>query len=683
MRYKLFTAIFVMLACGALFPDSAYADEVQDKALVSAAQKGDIKEIKRLIDAGAKVDSTDFSKDQEGLQAIHYGAMFGNIKVVRIMLAAGAKVDAIDFKGMQPIHYAALNGSAELVKVLLAAGAKVDASDEYSEQPLHFAAEKNNTDVVKVLLAAGANLEAADINGMQPIFRAALADGADKGKILEVLKELLAAGAKVNPTDKYGNHLIQKAEKEGHIEVVNILTDASQTQIYQSLLQKVSGSDKSKIEESQRAWIKGRDTACKSGSKETDREKSHGRITESRAETLCIISYSKARTIELNDMMPRQKLIAGEVPHTHKDYILASDKQHEAGLWYYETKLKVGELTRFGDLVIRTVCGESKTNTSVEASIFMDTSTNVIEALIGVAVDLDRGKFYHSLNGVWQGGDPGGNGGINIKLERSWQCGIDSTAVLEPLLKKQYIDVNFGERPFIYEPPPGYKPFGNEPIWMIGAISDKGMHLSFDYMSFNIKGDKPSLTGRQEYPKLSSLSESDKKYKAIQYGLDIDCSTKMAKSRGGFKVDQKVGLDTIGGRLIESLCFLKKNNFDLPDIVANDKWEPMLSPSPLIKISEATNRRQYRNGYLLVKQKNDTSLGADVFGEQSKQLIIISAFNCIDKTMHVLIVVRYGDHGNVLGADYYNQNDNAPKLPQNKMRYETACAAMSTGNTVK
>jgi uncharacterized protein YecT (DUF1311 family) len=669
MRHRFYVGLLIMLSFGALFAYSAYADEVQDQALVSAAQKGMTEEIRRLLDAGAHVDSA----DKDGLQAIHYSAWSGNIKVVKLMLAAGAKVDAINYQGLQPIHYAALNGSAELVKVLLAAGAKVDASDRNGQQPLHLASSKSNIDAVKALVAAGANLEAEDITGRPPIYLAAADRDTDDPKTLEVVRVLLAAGAKANPTDRQGNHLIQNIEQKGRTEMVNRLTAAWLVQVYQTLLQKVSVSDRSKIEESQRAWIKESDAACRSDAKETDREK-HGSITKNHTETRCIISYSKARTIELNDMMP----LVGGVPHTHKDHLFHSDKERDTGLWYYETILKVGELTRTGDIEVRLVCGESKTHTSVEATIYMDTATAASEALVAVAVDLDRGKFYHSLNGEWQGGAPGSNDGINMKLGRSWQCGIYSTAILDTLLKKQYIDVNFGERPFIYKLPPGYKPFGSEPIWMFGGIGDKDMRLSFDYRSFNIKGDKPSFAARREDPELSTLSESDKKYKAIQYGLEIDCNTKMVQSRGGSKVDQKVGLDNVGGRLIESLCFLKKYNFDLPDIDANDEWEPMLSPSPLIKISEAINRRQYRNGYLLVKQRNDTSIGAEVLGEQSKQLVMISAFNCVDHTMHVLIVARYGDHGNVLGADYYHQNDSAPKLPQNKIRFETACAAMST-----
>lgn len=212
---------WIILGLLALVPYSAYADEAQDKALVSAASNGNLEEIKRLLAAGANVDSTDYSKDQEGLQAIHYAVNLGNIKEVNVLLAAGAKADAIDFNGRQPIHYAALNGNTELVKVLLAAGAKVDASDQYGKQPLHFAADKNKIEVVKLLIAAGANLEAGDQNGMQPIYRAALAGNT------EVVKLLIAAGAKADTTDKYGNHLIQDVEKKGHTEVGRILREAA------------------------------------------------------------------------------------------------------------------------------------------------------------------------------------------------------------------------------------------------------------------------------------------------------------------------------------------------------------------------------------------------------------------------------------------------------------------------
>lgn len=212
----------VWIFLGWLALDSYFvsADEVQDKALISAAQKGNVEEIKRQLKAGAKIDAIDSNKDDyEGLQVIHYAARSGNIQEVKFLLAAGAKVDAIDFHGRQPLHYAALNGSVDLVKALLIAGAQVNAVDEYEEAAIHLAAEQNKIEVVKLLIASGAGLEIADINGMSPLYRAALAGRA------EGVKVLLVAGAKANPTDRYGNHLTQMTEKYGHPEIAKILRE--------------------------------------------------------------------------------------------------------------------------------------------------------------------------------------------------------------------------------------------------------------------------------------------------------------------------------------------------------------------------------------------------------------------------------------------------------------------------
>lgn len=193
MRHKILTAFFVLVTVVLQIYTPAYADKAQDNALFSAAQKGDVDEVKRLLAAGVKINA----ESRAGEQALHYAAHYGNnVELVKVLLAAGAKVDTINKDGYQPIHLAAQSGNAELVQVLLVAGAKVDAKTASSgSQPIHFAAQSGNAELVKILLAAGAKADAKNNSGDTPFHYVT-----NKGDPELVKKVLLAAGAKKVPT---------------------------------------------------------------------------------------------------------------------------------------------------------------------------------------------------------------------------------------------------------------------------------------------------------------------------------------------------------------------------------------------------------------------------------------------------------------------------------------------------
>jgi hypothetical protein len=82
--------------------------------------------------------------------------------------------------------------------------------------------------------------------------------------------------------------------------------------------------------------------------------------------------------------------------------------------------------------------------------------------LIGFAVDLDEGKYYHHLNGEWVRGKPGSNQGGDLKLGRLYHAGVTSSSSLREVIGKGWIKINLGERPFAVPVPVGYRPFVTE-----------------------------------------------------------------------------------------------------------------------------------------------------------------------------------------------------------------------------
>jgi ankyrin repeat protein len=101
--------------CFAVEP--AFASPViwRESALIAAAQKHDWETVRKLIDAGAPVEST----DETGITALMVAAKQGNLEMLRMLLDRQARIDFMDFEGRTAIHYAMSAGKRDTVEVLL------------------------------------------------------------------------------------------------------------------------------------------------------------------------------------------------------------------------------------------------------------------------------------------------------------------------------------------------------------------------------------------------------------------------------------------------------------------------------------------------------------------------------------------------------------------------------------
>ncbi|CAL1533621.1 unnamed protein product [Lymnaea stagnalis] len=94
-------------------------NERGEAALHMAAKKGDYRQTKRLLKAGASVNM----KDYAGWTALHEACNSGNLKVAKYLLKAGADVNVQGFDDDTPLHDASSSGHRKLVQLLLSHGA--------------------------------------------------------------------------------------------------------------------------------------------------------------------------------------------------------------------------------------------------------------------------------------------------------------------------------------------------------------------------------------------------------------------------------------------------------------------------------------------------------------------------------------------------------------------------------
>jgi ankyrin repeat protein len=120
---------------------------------------------------------------------------------------------------------AAWDGNVEQVKAMLAAGAKVNDEAYGVRPPLYLTivqGQQRNTAVAKLLLAAGADPNVEVDDGYPGGRRVVLQTAVGWGNI-EIMKALLAAGAKVDHVDKSGQQPIHTAAARGSIEAAKVL----------------------------------------------------------------------------------------------------------------------------------------------------------------------------------------------------------------------------------------------------------------------------------------------------------------------------------------------------------------------------------------------------------------------------------------------------------------------------
>lgn len=127
-----------------------------DRALVEAADEGDVEDVRALLDSGASVNAR---VDGDGSPLI-VAARNGNMTLVRLLLDRGADPNmGVDGDG-NPLIMAAREGHLQIVEFLLDRGATVDQVVDGDENALIQASGEGHLDVVRLLVGRGADVNA-------------------------------------------------------------------------------------------------------------------------------------------------------------------------------------------------------------------------------------------------------------------------------------------------------------------------------------------------------------------------------------------------------------------------------------------------------------------------------------------------------------------------------------------
>jgi ankyrin repeat protein len=193
----------------------------QEPAIVAAAARGDLVEVRRLLAGGTQADVRD-GRGRTALLAATHG---NHVEVARALIAAGADVNAKDSIQDSPFLYAGAEGRIEILRLALAAGADLRSTNRYGGTALIPAAHRGHVEAVKVLLDTRIDIDHVNGLGWTALLEAViLGDGG--AAHTEIVRLLVGAGAKVNLADRDGVTPLAHARRRGFAEIARILERA-------------------------------------------------------------------------------------------------------------------------------------------------------------------------------------------------------------------------------------------------------------------------------------------------------------------------------------------------------------------------------------------------------------------------------------------------------------------------
>jgi len=221
--------MFILQGCGSENGEEPNNQEEKMKEeisvneqLIRAVERKETDTIRRLIDAGADVNS----QDLEGRTATMIATYNNDADTAKILIDAGADVNIQDKIKNNPFLYAGAEGYIDILKLTIKAGADPSITNRYGGTALIPASEHGYVEVIKELLT-NTDIDINHVNhlGWTALLEAViLNDGNERQQ--QTVQLLIDYGADVNLPDNEGVTPLQHAREKRFKEIEQILLKA-------------------------------------------------------------------------------------------------------------------------------------------------------------------------------------------------------------------------------------------------------------------------------------------------------------------------------------------------------------------------------------------------------------------------------------------------------------------------
>ncbi|MAA80212.1 MAG: hypothetical protein CL916_13240, partial [Deltaproteobacteria bacterium] len=189
----------------------AIAQSVFPVLACSAAARGDIEALERLIQSGFSLEQGDY----DGRTPLHIASAEGQLNTVQFLLSQGADPNVLDRWGTGPLGEAIANSFGKIVSLLVEKGAIMEQVQ--LQELMKRASKKGDCGMIHNLSLAKMPLDICDEDGRTPLHLAA------RYAQIRLVEWLCQSGAPISQKDKWGKTALSLAQQYEHHDVVQII----------------------------------------------------------------------------------------------------------------------------------------------------------------------------------------------------------------------------------------------------------------------------------------------------------------------------------------------------------------------------------------------------------------------------------------------------------------------------
>jgi ankyrin repeat protein len=227
------------------------------RALFAAAADGDLAAARRALRDKADLEARNADRQTPLIVA----TKAKQTEVAVLLLEAGADPDAKDKISDSAFLYAGAEGYNEILRATLRHGANVKSTNRFGGTALIPASEHGHTETVRILINAGVPLDHVNDLGWTAMLEAIVLNDGSADQV-DVVRQLIGAGADPTIRDKDGRTPRSRAAAKGYDEIVDLIDDAEAIrQRGQRLITAARAGDTDRVEKllDQHASIAARD----------------------------------------------------------------------------------------------------------------------------------------------------------------------------------------------------------------------------------------------------------------------------------------------------------------------------------------------------------------------------------------------------------------------------------------